>query len=102
MINRSFLQRAFFFFILNGLCALTLNSFAQSNAPKKPLVLLLGIDGFKPSYLNLGVSPNLNSLVPTGVLAKGSISAFPSLTFPNFVSLVTGLTPDHHGIVNTP
>ena len=63
-------------------------------------MLLIGIDGFKPSYLTLGVTPRLKSLAQSGVLAKGSISAFPSLTFPNFVSLVTGLTPDHHGIVN--
>lgn len=69
-------------------------------ASEKPLVLLIGIDGFRPSYLKLGVTPNLNELASKGVLAKGSISAFPSLTFPNFVTLVTGLTPDHHGIVN--
>jgi predicted AlkP superfamily pyrophosphatase or phosphodiesterase len=82
------------------MCTLALNSFAQSKTPPKPLVLLIGIDGFKPSYLTLGVTPRLKSLAQSGVLAKGSISAFPSLTFPNFVSLVTGLTPDHHGIVN--
>jgi len=78
------------------MCTLALNSFAQSKTPPKPLVLLIGIDGFKPSYLTLGVTPRLKSLAQSGVLAKGSISAFPSLTFPNFVSLVTGLTPDHH------
>jgi predicted AlkP superfamily pyrophosphatase or phosphodiesterase len=79
------------------LCSL---SFAQSASASKPLVLLVGIDGFKPSYLNLGLTPNLNALAQKGVISKGSISSFPSLTFPNFVTLVTGLTPDHHGIVN--
>jgi len=75
-------------------------AFAQTSVPQKPLVVLIGLDGFKPAYLNLGVTPNLKALAQRGVLSKGSISAFPSLTFPNFVSLVTGLTPDHHGIVN--
>jgi predicted AlkP superfamily pyrophosphatase or phosphodiesterase len=79
------------------LCSL---SFAQSASASKPLVLLVGIDGFKPSYLNLGLTPNLNALAKKGIISRGSISAFPSLTFPNFVTLVTGLTPDHHGIVN--
>ena len=100
MITRRSLQHLLIICIVNCICSLAFNSFAQSKSPQKPLVLLIGIDGFKPSYLTLGVTPRLKSLVQTGVLAKGSISAFPSLTFPNFVTLVTGLTPDHHGVVN--
>lgn len=100
MISRRSLQHLLIICLVNCMCTLALNSFAQSKTPPKPLVLLIGIDGFKPSYLTLGVTPRLKSLAQSGVLAKGSISAFPSLTFPNFVSLVTGLTPDHHGIVN--
>ncbi len=73
---------------------------SQSPSMQKPLVLLIGLDGFKPAYLNLGVTPNLKALAEKGLLSQGAISSFPSLTFPNFVSLVTGLTPDHHGIVN--
>jgi predicted AlkP superfamily pyrophosphatase or phosphodiesterase len=91
-----FLKAAFFTLVL-FFCDLSLS---QNSSSPKPLVLLIGIDGFKPSYLNLGVTPNLNSMAERGILSKGLISAFPSLTFPNFVSLVTGLTPDHHGIVN--
>lgn len=82
------------------LAAFCVPGLSQKVSEQKPLVLLVGIDGFKPAYLNLGVTPNLKALADKGVLSKGSISAFPSLTFPNFVSLVTGLTPDHHGIVN--
>jgi ectonucleotide pyrophosphatase/phosphodiesterase family protein 5 len=67
---------------------------------KKPLTLLIGIDGFKPEYLHRGLTPTLNSLAQQGVVAEGLISAFPSVTFPNHYTLVTGLTPDHHGIVN--
>ena len=91
------LLRAIFLAQLLFFCAFL---HAQNSNPPKPLVLLIGIDGFKPSYLNLGVTPNLNALASKGIVSKGSISTFPSLTFPNFVSLVTGLTPDHHGIVN--
>ena len=31
--------------------------------------------------------------------AEGMIPAYPSLTFPNHYTLVTGLYPEHHGIV---
>jgi predicted AlkP superfamily pyrophosphatase or phosphodiesterase len=68
--------------------------------PEKPLVLLISLDGFKPSYLSKSSAPNLFELANGGMMAQGLISAFPSVTFPNHVTIVTGQTPDHHGIVN--
>ena len=69
---------------------------ASSPAP----VLLISIDGFRPDYLDRGLSPTLAMLARDGVRAEAMQPAFPSLTFPNHYTLVTGLTPDHHGIVN--
>lgn len=66
----------------------------------KPLVVLVSIDGFRPDYLRRGNSPTLDGLADGGASAKGLISVFPSVTFPNHYSIVTGLFPDHHGIVN--
>jgi len=66
----------------------------------KPLVILVSLDGFKPAYVSETETPHLFHLAQQGSQAKGLISAFPSLTFPNHVTLVTGQTPDHHGIVN--
>ncbi len=87
-----------FFAILLTACVANPLSF---NTPKhKPLVLLIGIDGFKPEYLERGLTPTLNRLAKQGVISKGLIPAFPSVTFPNHYTLVTGLTPDHHGIVS--
>lgn len=81
---------------------------SQSNVSKntrkladpKPLVLLISIDGFKPEYLQRGLTPNLELLASSGASAQGMLPAFPSITFPNHFSMVTGLYPDHHGIVN--
>jgi len=69
-------------------------------ATTKPLVILVSLDGFKPSYLSEISTPNLLKLAQQGAQSRGLISAFPSLTFPNHVTLVTGQTPDEHGIVN--
>lgn len=61
--------------------------------------ILLSIDGFRADYLSRGITPNLAKLAATGVQAAMHPS-FPSLTFPNHYSLVTGLRPDHHGVVD--
>jgi len=66
----------------------------------KPLLVLISIDGFKPAYLSRGLTPTLNRLAAQGSISSGLIPPFPSLTFPSHYSVVTGMTPDHHGIVN--
>lgn len=64
----------------------------------RPLVILISIDGFRYDYLTRGVTPTLSALAADG--ATGPMRpSFPSLTFPNHYTLVTGLHPDHHGIV---
>lgn len=66
---------------------------------RHPLVLI-SIDGFRADYLDRGLTPTLSALAADGVRAQAMKPAFPTLTFPNHYTLVTGLTPDHHGIVN--
>jgi predicted AlkP superfamily pyrophosphatase or phosphodiesterase len=63
-------------------------------------VILVSIDGFRADYLDRGHTPNLSALAADGVRAEAMRPAFPSLTFPNHYTLVTGLYPDHHGIVH--
>lgn len=68
-------------------------------AAERP-VILIGIDGFHPSYLELGVTPNLSRLAREGAVAEGGMRpSFPSVTFPNFYTLATGVHPDRHGLV---
>jgi len=69
------------------------------SAAARPTVLLVSIDGFRADYLARGVTPNLSALAAGGVQAAMRPS-FPSLTFPNHYTLVTGRYPDHHGIVD--
>jgi predicted AlkP superfamily pyrophosphatase or phosphodiesterase len=69
-------------------------------ARNPPLVILVSIDGFRADYLDRGLTPNIAALAAGGVRAQSMRPAFPSITFPNHYTLVTGLYPDHHGIVN--
>ena len=66
---------------------------------RAPVTILISIDGFRPDYLQRGVTPNLNALAAAGISASMRPS-FPSKTFPNHWTLVTGLRPDRTGIVS--
>jgi predicted AlkP superfamily pyrophosphatase or phosphodiesterase len=70
---------------------------AADATPRAPVTILVSIDGFRPDYLERGVTPNLSRLAAGGVSAAMRPS-FPSKTFPNHWTLVTGLAPDRHGI----
>ncbi len=63
-------------------------------------VVLVSIDGFRADYLDLGITPELSRIAGEGVRAQWMNPSYPSLTFPNHYSIVTGLRPDHHGIVH--
>lgn len=73
----------------------------QTATAREPeTVILIGIDGFRPDYLDRGVTPNLNAIAKSGVRAVGMQPSFPSITFPNHYTLVTGKRPDRNGIVS--
>lgn len=64
--------------------------------PARP-VILISIDGFRADYLDRRITPNLSALATKGARAAMRPS-FPSKTFPNHWTLVTGQRPDDHGI----
>jgi predicted AlkP superfamily pyrophosphatase or phosphodiesterase len=66
----------------------------------KPYVVMVSLDGFRYDYLTQYKTKQLSALAAQGALAReGMIPSYPSLTFPNHYTLVTGLYPEHHGIV---
>jgi predicted AlkP superfamily pyrophosphatase or phosphodiesterase len=67
---------------------------------EKPYVILISLDGFKADYLDLFDLPHLRRLATRGTRARWMQPVFPSLTFPNHYSLVTGLESARHGIVS--
>lgn len=62
-------------------------------------VLLVSMDGFRADYIGRPAAVRLRALAASGVRAEYMVPAFPSQTFPNHYTLVTGLRPEHHGIV---
>src|SRR5687768_15971174 len=64
-----------------------------------PLLILVSLDGFRWDYDANVPTPNLRRLAARGVRAAALVPSFPSKTFPNHYTIVTGLYPGHHGIV---
>jgi predicted AlkP superfamily pyrophosphatase or phosphodiesterase len=78
------------------LTLICLSKFCYADTP----LILLSIDGFSNEYLTKYKPKNILSLAHSGVLADALKPVFPSKTFPNHLSIITGLYPARHGIVH--
>ena len=69
-----------------------------------PRVILVSIDGLRGDILNNPTYtkdyPNLTRLMADGEYCTNVQTVFPSLTYPSHTSMITGVTPAKHGIVN--
>jgi predicted AlkP superfamily pyrophosphatase or phosphodiesterase len=72
------------------------NSISQQ---KKPYVIMISVDGMRYDLARKYEAKNLLALGRSGVMATSMIPSYPSVTFPNHYTLVTGLYPSHHGMV---
>ncbi len=80
---------------------LALSCARAADAAWHPLVLI-SLDGFRWDYADrhAAAAPTLRALRREGAALEALIPVFPSNTFPNHYTLVTGLYPARHGIVN--
>jgi predicted AlkP superfamily pyrophosphatase or phosphodiesterase len=59
----------------------------------------VSLDGFRWDYIERTDTPNLDFLIKNGVRAQSLIPVFPTKTFPNHYTIVTGLYAENHGII---
>lgn len=93
--------------LLAALTALALSACATTPPPatvaaveQRPVItVMISVDGLGANRLGKGLTPRLDAIAAAGV--SGSMRpSFPTNTFPNHITLATGLRPDHHGIVD--
>ena len=65
-----------------------------------PPLILVSFDGFRWDFMDRVPTPALDRIVAAGVRAERLIPSFPTKTFPNHYTVVTGLYPEHHGIIS--
>ncbi len=73
------------------------------NAPRhlsQPYLVMISIDGYRPEYTRRFKPQNISKIANEGVQSEGLIPVYPSKTFPNHYSIVTGLYADRHGITS--
>lgn len=92
------MRRASLLFLVFAGLGLTSCTTPGQRAPAGPLILI-SIDGFRWDYLERYDAPALRRLAAAGVHARRLNSSFPTKTFPNHYTIVTGLRPQNHGIV---
>ena len=68
-----------------------------------PKLIVISMDGFRYDYLDL-IPPketeHFQFIIKNGVKAKSIMNVFPSVTYPNHYTVLTGLYPESHGIVH--
>lgn len=79
---------------------ITPNRFNSEEAKSKSYVIMISTDGFRYDYAKKYNAENLLKYSNSGIQAKAMIPSYPSITFPNHWSLITGLYPSHHGLVD--
>jgi len=79
----------------------SLGSADTTRQAQTPIVVMLSLDGFRYDYLDQHPlqSPNLRQMAASGLQSTGLLPGFPSSTFSNHYSIVTGLYPGNHGII---
>jgi predicted AlkP superfamily pyrophosphatase or phosphodiesterase len=86
--------------VIPGLLALLLAPApAGSAGPADAAVILISLDGTSPETGRRGLA-SLAELARRGAVAERLVPVFPTNTFPNHVTLVTGVHPERHGIVD--
>lgn len=63
-------------------------------------VVLISIDGFRYDYLDKYHAPSLRAIAKQGIRAERMLPSYPSSTFPNHLSIITGMYPARHGVVH--
>ena len=72
----------------------------ESAAPLRPKVLVIGIDGVRPDVLAEVPTPNIDALAAAGSFTAAARTGLPSVSGPGWSSMLTGVWPEKHGVVN--
>ena len=73
---------------------------ARPSIAKQQTVVLISLDGFRWDYIEKHNAQNIKRIADGGVRATKMWPVYPSKTFPNHISIITGLLPVNHGIID--
>lgn len=68
--------------------------------PKAKHVILIGIDAMGARSVQRAITPNLNNMIENGAVTIKARSILPSSSSQNWMSMVSGATPELHGVTD--
>ena len=83
------------YFICGLLLFVAMHTFALQQS-----VVMISLDGFRWDYIEKHDAENIKRIAQNGVRATKMWPVYPSKTFPNHISIITGLLPINHGIID--
>ncbi len=69
-----------------------------TTAASQARVLVISVDGLRPDVLLRSDAPNIRALMQRGAFTMWAETTDVAITLPSHVSMLTGVTPDRHGI----
>ncbi|MBD3676535.1 MAG: alkaline phosphatase family protein [Planctomycetaceae bacterium] len=90
--------------VLLALCGWVFGSSVDAADPvpaSERCVILISVDGLANFYLDDPKAhlPTLRAMAQDGARAEGLVCSFPTVTWPNHTTLVTGVPPGKHGVI---
>ena len=82
------------------LCLLFLSSFLWGHAQDSTRVLIIALDGICTDGLKKANTPNIDKLMSEGAYSFDTRNVIPSVTLPNWTSILCGSGPERHGVIN--
>jgi hypothetical protein len=89
--------------------AVTLEEFTTADLPGDPTmplgaadiehVVIISMDGVRPDAIDEADTPNLDKLIAQGAYSRHAQTIDPSFTLPSHTSMLSGVAPKKHGIV---
>lgn len=88
--------------VVTFIAALLVWHAASAQGDDKPRLLMISLDGVMPSAYTAAqpVAPTLAALAHEGAWAEGVVGVLPTVTYPSHTTLITGVPPAVHGIVD--
>jgi hypothetical protein len=84
------------FIIILAFLLLVLTISAQTTATKH--VILIGIDGVSAEAIQYSNTPVINSLISQGVISLKTRAVMPTVSAPNWATILSGAGPEQHGV----
>lgn len=90
------------FLILTFLIGSGISTTRATTNPTPKKVVIISIDSLRPEFYlsNDFETPTLHYLKSIGSYSQATVSVFPTVTYPNHTSLITGVYPKTHGVLS--